>query len=109
MLVLGDGKDPEGDRQLLPGHDGDDARVPLGSRCIEARYTGVRHRGAEELAVEHPREREVVGVAKLARDLGGRVDLPARGSYDVQAGLGHYSEPCRGVWRIVAAARSTAS
>ena len=55
------------------------ARMPAGSDQVQPADPGVRPARVDELGVEHPRQRQVGGVARLAQDLLQAVGAPARG------------------------------
>ena len=87
VLVLGDREDPEGDREVLPGQDGDHARHPGRLGEVDPLDPRVRHGRTVDLAEEHPGEDEVVGELRHARALRQAVDLPDRGPDDLEAPL----------------------
>ena len=79
LLVLGHGEDAELHRgQVGPRDDRVHPRHLPGPRGIDARDEGVRAGAAEELGEGHAREHEVVGVFRVAGDLGPGVDLGQR-------------------------------
>ena len=51
-----------------------------GPGIVDALDARVRMRRAQKLAVRHPRQRQIVRVARLPGHLGARVDAPARHS-----------------------------
>ena len=77
MLILADGENAVFDRDIFAGEDEMDAGMRQGAREIDAANARVRMRGAEELAVEHAGENDVVGKAGLAGDFGAGVDAAA--------------------------------
>ena len=84
LLVLADGKDAELDRQVIPGEDGQHARVRPSARDIHVQDASMRVRTPQESPVDHPRQRQVVGELGLAADLGKRVGLDQRLADDRQ-------------------------
>ncbi|MDW8467691.1 MAG: hypothetical protein RML56_00490 [Burkholderiales bacterium] len=86
ILVLRDRHDAEGNRKRLAREDEVHAGKRGGARDVHREDLGVRVRRAEQPAVRHARERQVVGKARLAGDLVARVHAPARLADDVHAG-----------------------
>ena len=76
VLVLRDGKDAERDRQVLARRDRDDAGRGERLRDVDRDDARVRDLRAQQLAVQHPRQHQVVGELRLARcTFAGAVDL----------------------------------
>ena len=75
VLVLTDGEDAVGDGQVLARDDGVDAGERERLRRVDALDARVRLGRAEDFAVEHARQRDVVGEARLAHALRARVHL----------------------------------
>jgi len=75
------------------GDDGAHARQRAGARGVEADDPGVRQRGAEHLAAEHPGQREVRGVDGRAADLAGRVHARERLADDTHRGSHRHHLP----------------
>ena len=78
-----------GDDAVRRGHvaavdDPVDALQRLGARRVDRHDARVRVGAPQDLAVEHPRERDVVGVAGAAGRLGQPVDLPHGAADGVQ-------------------------
>jgi hypothetical protein len=78
VFVLRDRQDPVRDREVRARQDELHARRGGRPRDVDRADPPVRDPGAEELHVEHAREREVVGEARPPRDLRPPVDAPAR-------------------------------
>jgi hypothetical protein len=53
-----------------------------GAGCIDLPYAGVRMRGAEQLAMSHPRQKDVIGEDRLASYLAAGVDSSSRDTND---------------------------
>ena len=87
IFVLRHREDAEGDREVLAGQHELHAGVGGGARRVDRRNQRVRQTGAQQLAVEHPRERDVVGEARLPGDLRPAVDSPARLADDREPAL----------------------
>ncbi len=83
-LVLGDREDAEADGQVLAGDHGLDARDPSRRAGVDRQDAGVRVRAAQDLAVQHSRQRDVVRVDGGADQLGRRIGLGERPPDDVQ-------------------------
>ena len=99
VLVLGDGQNAERYREIFAREHGLYA-VELPRRGgVDRSNLGVWLGAAQQLAVEHPGEREIVGEARGARHLGDRVHFTERLPDDLV--LGHA--------RMRSAASSTAS
>jgi hypothetical protein len=75
VLVLTDGEDTVRDRQIFSGEYGDDAGKLKSLRRVDLFNERVRLRRAQHLAVEHPRQRDVVREQGLPRTLRARVHL----------------------------------
>ncbi len=75
VLILRHGKDSERDRQVLPGEHGDHAVQAFSRAGVDADDLRVGLGAAEQLAVQHAGEHQVVGELCDAGDLGDRVDL----------------------------------
>ncbi len=82
-LVLRHRQDPELDRKVLTGDHGLDAWNPAGRRDIDAADARMRMRAAQDLAVQGAGQHDVVGVDRLAGDLGAGVDLCERSADDL--------------------------
>ena len=74
-------------REVAMGQHADDARHRLGGASVDRDDARVRHRRAQHLAVQHPRQHDVARELRLAAQLLGRVaarsraaDLTRRGS-----------------------------
>ena len=79
FLVLRHGKDSELDaRQVRAGDHRIDARQRAGAARVDAGDACVGMRAPQQLAERHPRQHEVVGILRLARDLRPRIDLGQR-------------------------------
>ena len=75
VLVLGDRQDAEGDRQIAARRRGDDAGPLQRFRHVHAQEARVRKLRAQDLAVQHPRKKEIVRELRLPRHLRRRVHL----------------------------------
>ena len=84
VFVLRHRQDAERDRELLPCQDQMHAWHRGGAGDVDRLDRGVRDRRARELAVEHARQRDVVGEARLPGDLRAAVDAAARLADDVE-------------------------
>jgi len=78
IFVLADRQDAEGDGEILAGEHQVHAGMRLGARHVDGLDQRVRVRRAQKLDVQHARQHDVVGKARLAGDLGAAVDAPAR-------------------------------
>ena len=85
VLVLRDRQDPEGDRQIAAGCHRDHTGRRESLRRVDTDEPRVGDRRAEQLAVEHPRQEQVVGELRLPRHLRGRVDLRIRPADDASS------------------------
>ena len=74
VFVVADGQNAVGDRELLAGQHEVDTVDARGLRYIDADDASVGLRRAQQAAVQHPRQHDVVGKASLTGDLGTRVD-----------------------------------
>ena len=84
LLVLADGKNSVFDGQIFSGEDQIDAGMGEGAGSVDLSNAGVRVRGAQEFAVGHAREKNVVGKAGLAGDFGAGVHAAARNADDAE-------------------------
>jgi hypothetical protein len=111
MLVLRHRHDAVGDRELGAGEHQVHARMRLRARNVDRLDQRVRLRRAQQLAMQHARQDEVVGEARLADRLGAAVDAAARLADRVEALLllGLERRVHRLPSRIVFAAASTDS
>src|SRR6266508_2142682 len=78
VLVLRDWQDTERDGQVTPGCGGEDTRHGQRLRDVHAHESRVRELRAKNLAVEHPRQKEIVCEFRLSRNLRRRVYLGIR-------------------------------
>ena len=78
VLVLAHRQDAERRRHVLARQHALDAGQRLGLRGVDLDDLGVRHGAAQQLHVQHARQRHVVGELRQARDLAARVDLADR-------------------------------
>ena len=85
VLVLAHREDSVAGGEILAGQDQVNARMGEGARHVDADDVGVRNRRSQQLAVHHPRQREVVREARLPGDLGARVDPPSGFPDDVHS------------------------
>ena len=88
ILVLTDRKNAVRDRKIASGQDQVDAGMRQGASHVDADDACVRDGGTEQLAVDHPRQRQVVGEAGLAGDFGACVDARPRFADDVHERTG---------------------
>ena len=94
----------EAERMLLDvgsGDDADDAGQGARARRVDANDAGVRQRGPQDPAVQHPRQLEVVEEARPPGDLLGAVLLRGRPADDAQ--ITHAR------WRLTRASRPAAA
>ena len=77
VLVVADGQDAVGDREAVAGEDQVHAGMCRRACRVDPGDARVRHRGAEQLAVQHPREHDVIGEPRLPSHLRPPVDAPA--------------------------------
>src|SRR6267378_100305 len=75
VLVLGDGKNAERNRQIPSGEYGVDTLEARRSRGIDRADARVRLGAAQQLAVQHSRKREVIGESRRPRHLRDGVDF----------------------------------
>ena len=80
------GNDAVADRHVPARDDGVHALERERPGGIDGEDAGVWVRAPQDLPVQHPRERDVVGVRRLARGLGQPVHLALRLAYDREAG-----------------------
>ncbi len=78
VLVLRHRHDAEGDGEIAAGQHQLHARIALRARDVDRFDQRVRMGRAQQLRVQHARQRHVIGVAQLARHLGAAVDAPPR-------------------------------
>ena len=78
IFVLGHRQDAEAHREVLAGEHQVNTRVFLRSFHVDGLDEGVRVRRAQQAHVQHARQDDVVGEARLAGDLGAAVDAAAR-------------------------------
>ena len=84
VLVLRHRHDAVGNGKIAPGQHQLHARMAFSARDVDRFDSSVRMRRAQQLRVEHARQREVVGVAQLARHLGAAVDAAPRMPDDIE-------------------------
>jgi hypothetical protein len=65
LLVLADGKNPVLDGQVFPGENQIDAGVSESAGSVNLSNARVRMRGAQEFAMGHARQEDVIGEASL--------------------------------------------
>ena len=75
MLVLRDGQNAEWNRQIPADEDGQHASQPLRRGDIDRDDARVRLGAAQQLAVQHAGEGEIVGKARRPRHLGDGIDF----------------------------------
>jgi hypothetical protein len=92
VLVLTDRKNAVRDRKIASGQDQVDAGMRQGASNVDANDACVRDGGTKQLAVDHPRQRKVVGEAGLAGDFGACVDAPPRFADDVHERTGRCAD-----------------
>ena len=113
VLVLADRQDAVGDWKIAAGEHQVHARMRHRPRRIDAYHARVRHRRAEQLAVKHARQHDVVGELRLSRHLRPRVDATSWLADDVHerapAGLAVKAVAVAGRVTGCAIAASTAS
>ena len=111
FLVLRNGQDPELDaRKVGAGDHGIHAGQRARTRRLDAPDPGVRVGAAQEATVGQPRQGEIVGVARLTRDLAPGVDLRQWLANHREAILRRHRVAPSGVGRLSrSAASSTAS
>ncbi len=83
VFVLADRQDAIRNRQVAPGQDEMNARQRPRARHIDRLDARMGDRGAEQTGVQHPRQHDIVGEARLPGDLGPRVNAPADLANDV--------------------------
>jgi len=66
VLVLADGEDAEGDREVPSGENRNDSRQRLRTRGVDPQDAGMGHRAPQQLGVHHAREVDVVGELRAA-------------------------------------------
>ena len=91
VLVLRDGQDAEGDGQVLSRRHHDDAGRGERRRDVDREDPRVRDLRAQELAVQHPRQHQVVGELRLPGDLRRAIDLRERTADDAGGLAGGHS------------------
>ena len=74
-LVLGRGHDPHLLGHVRADHCGHDPGVGERSRDVDTADACVRPRRPQESPVEHPRQKDVVGIARFAREMCPRIHL----------------------------------
>ena len=112
LLVLAARHDPELRGEIATGEDGVHAGECPRPGHVQPDDPRVGEVAAEELAVQHPREEQIVCVPGLAGRLGRAVDLGPRPADDPQPAVSVHRRPPSCAWpvpRIRAAANSTAS
>ena len=75
LLVLAHRQDPELDREVLTNEDSVHARQRPSPGGVDVQNARVRMRAAQDPAVEHPRQCEIIGKLGLPADLGKGVGL----------------------------------
>ena len=83
-LVLSGRHDPHLLGHVGTGHDRHDAGVSERAAGVHAANARVRTRRSQKAAVQHPREKEVVGVPRLAGEVRPRVDLRQASADDAE-------------------------
>ncbi len=78
LLVLTDGENAVLDGQVFSREDQIHSGMRDSTRCVDFLDACVRMWRAQQLAVGHPRQEDVVGVASLAGDFGAGVNPSAR-------------------------------
>jgi hypothetical protein len=106
VFVVADGQHAVRDRERGAGEHEVHARLGLGARRVDADDACVGMRRAEQLAVQHPREQQVVGESRLAGHFRAGVHPPPRRADDAPAGS---HEGTSSAFATRAAAASTAS
>jgi hypothetical protein len=94
LLVLADGKDSVCDGEVFSGENQIDAGMGESAGSIDLSNPRVGVRGAQEFAVGHAREKNVVSEAGLAGDFGAGVDAAARDADDAK-----FISVCRDLFR----------
>jgi hypothetical protein len=78
MLILADGENAVRDGEVGAGQNQSNTRKSGRSGRVDSPDSRVRQRGSQELRMQHPRQRQVVGKCRLPGDLGACVDSSPR-------------------------------
>jgi len=84
LFVLTDGKDSVFDGEIFAGENQIDAGMGEGAGGADLSNARVGMRGAQEFAVGHAGEKNVVGKTSLASDFGASIDAAARDADDAK-------------------------
>jgi hypothetical protein len=84
LLVLADGENSVFDGEVFAGENQIDSGVRESAGNVDLANAGVRMRGAQEFAVGHAREKDVVSEAGLAGDFGAGVYAAAWDADDAE-------------------------
>src|SRR5579885_1249852 len=83
-LVLADGENSVMNWQVLPGQNQINARASQGARGIDFPNQRVRMRRAQQPAIRHSRQRDIIRIARLARHLRAGIHSSPGNAYHAQ-------------------------